>query len=122
MIRPPRVWRNATASLRREQEVCLMRRSTWVCIALAGACAAVALGERAREAGEQPSSYMPVDLHESFDAVLSRMKAAKAGIQQRQATLLAERYDLANRALPGAKMTKGKAVQGGVRAKLSQGT
>ena len=68
------------------------------------------------------TEYMPVDLRESFDSVLSRMRAAKAGVEKRQADLLAERYDLANRPLAGAKMTKGKAVQGGARARLPQGT
>ncbi|HEX5068247.1 MAG TPA: cytochrome B6, partial [Myxococcota bacterium] len=104
-----------------------MRRSTQVCIALAFACSAIALGAQAqpavpqREPAQRPTSYMPVDITEPFDAILSRMRAAKPEIQKRQADLLAARYDLANRALPGAKMTKGKPVQGGVRAKLSQG-
>jgi cytochrome c peroxidase len=98
-----------------------MRRSTWVCIALALACAAIGTGAHAQQAAERPTSYMPVDITEPFDAILSRMRAAKPEIQKRQADLLAARYDLANRALPGAKMTKGKPVQGGVRVKLSQG-
>jgi cytochrome c peroxidase len=86
------------------------------------ACAAaIAVGAQAQPK-ERPTSYMPVDITESFDSVLSRMRAAKPEIQKRHADLLAARYDLANRALPGAKMTKGKAVQGGVRARLPQGT
>ena len=98
-----------------------MRHRTLVSLALACASAAIAVGAQAQPK-ERPTSYMPVDLTESFDSVLSRMRAAKAGVEKKHATLLAERYDLANRALPGAKMTKGKAVQGGVRALLPQGT
>ena len=40
------------------------------------------------------SSYTPVVAKEAFEAVLKRMKAAKAGVMKRQMDLLAERYDL----------------------------
>jgi len=59
---------------------------------------------------------------EDFAAVLSRMKAAKAGVMKKHADLLAARYDLANRGAAGVTMTRGKAVQEGVRVKLPQGT
>jgi hypothetical protein len=49
------------------------------------------------------------------------MKAAKPEIEKRQAALLAARYDLADRPAPGVKMSRGKPVQEGVRAKLSAG-
>ncbi len=68
------------------------------------------------------TSYMPVDIKEPFSSILQRMKAAQPAIQQRQATLLAERYDLADRPAPGVTMTRGKPVQGGVRVKLPAGT
>jgi cytochrome c peroxidase len=55
---------------------------------------------------------------EDFGAVLSRMKAAKAGVMKKQADLLAARYDLADRAAAGVTMSRGKAVQEGVRVKL----
>jgi cytochrome c peroxidase len=58
---------------------------------------------------------------ESFASVMRRMSGEKAGIMQRQRGLLAERYDLANRAAGDATMARGKAVQGGVRAKLHAG-
>jgi cytochrome c peroxidase len=67
------------------------------------------------------SSYAPVDGKEDFAAVMARMKAAKAGIEKRHADLLAERYDLANRPATGVAMSRGKAVQEGVRARLPQG-
>lgn len=68
------------------------------------------------------TSYMPVDIKEPFATTMARMKAAQPEIQRRQADLLAERYDLANRAAQGVTMTRGKPVQEGVRVKLPAGT
>jgi cytochrome c peroxidase len=68
------------------------------------------------------SSYMPVDIKEPFAAIMARMKAAQPAVQKRQADLLAERYDLADRAAAGVTMSRGKPVQGGVRVKLAAGT
>jgi cytochrome c peroxidase len=65
---------------------------------------------------------MPVDIKEPFATTLQRMKAAQPAIQKRQADLLAERYDLADRGAAGVTMTRGKAVQDGVRVKLPAGT
>ena len=70
---------------------------------------------------KKPTSFAPVDIHEPFASILARMKAAKGAVQQKHATLLAERYDLANRPAAGGKMTKGKAIQEGARAKLPAG-
>jgi cytochrome c peroxidase len=57
-----------------------------------------------------------------LDAVIKSDQAAKAGVMQRQRSLLAQRYDLADRPIPGVKMSGGrKTVQGGVRVKLPQG-
>ncbi|NOT01390.1 MAG: cytochrome B6 [Phycisphaerales bacterium] len=67
------------------------------------------------------TSYSPVDGVEDFAKVVERMSAAKAGIMSRQADLLKERYDLADRAAKGVKMTRGKSIQDGVRAKLPAG-
>ena len=66
------------------------------------------------------SSYMPVN-EEDFRTVLARMRAAKAEIEKRQRDLLASRYDLSDRPVAGATMSRGKAIQGGVRAKLPAG-
>jgi len=41
---------------------------------------------------------------------------------QRQQNLLAQRYDLSDRPAAGVTMTRGKAIQQGVRAKLTKGT
>jgi hypothetical protein len=49
------------------------------------------------------------------------MKAAKPEIEKRQAALLAARYDLADRPAAGVKMSRGKPVQEGVRARLPAG-
>jgi len=67
------------------------------------------------------SSYSPVMIKESFQAILDRMKAAKPGVMKRHMDLLSSRYDLTNRPAQGVTMSRGKAVQEGVRAKLPQG-
>src|SRR4030042_4938532 len=67
------------------------------------------------------SSYAPVVVKESFEATMTRMKAAKPGVMKRQMDLLNEREYLSNRPAAGVKMSRGKAVQEGVRAKLPGG-
>ena len=67
------------------------------------------------------SSYSPVVIKESFEAIMARMKAAKPGVMKRQMDLLNERYDLSNRPATGVTMSRGKPVQDGVRAKLPAG-
>ena len=67
------------------------------------------------------SSYSPVVVKESFEAIMARMKAAKTGVMKRQMDLLSERYDLANRPASDVTMSRGKTVQEGVRVKLPQG-
>jgi cytochrome c peroxidase len=67
------------------------------------------------------SSYSPVVVKESFEAIMARMKAAKAGVMKRQMDLLSERYDLANRPASDVTMSRGKPVQEGARVKLPQG-
>jgi cytochrome c peroxidase len=69
-----------------------------------------------------PSSYAPVVINETFDAIMNRMSAAKDGIMKRQMALLEERYDLSNKPANGVTMSRGKAVQQGVRVKLAPGT
>jgi len=76
--------------------------------------------------GEKPasdppaSSYLSVN-EESFPTVFARMRAAKADIEKRQQELLAARYDLSDRPVLGVTMSRGKAIQGGVRVKLRSG-
>jgi cytochrome c peroxidase len=100
-------------------------KRTWTWTALTVATAALSL---AIAHAQQPppargaTSYMPVDLKEPFAAVMARMKTAQPAVQRRQADLLAERYELANRAATGVTMSRGKPVQEGVRVKLPAGT
>ncbi|ARG98432.1 cytochrome b6 [Legionella micdadei] len=67
-----------------------------------------------------PSSYMPVVDKESFQTVLERMSNAKQGINDKQQTLLNQRYDLRNTPSKDT-MTTGKPIQEGVRVKLPAG-
>ncbi|MBA4064094.1 MAG: cytochrome B6 [Isosphaera sp.] len=59
---------------------------------------------------------------EEFPALVKRLQGEKPKFADRQQKLLAERYDLADRAAKGATMSRGKPVQGGVRVKLPAGT
>jgi cytochrome c peroxidase len=68
------------------------------------------------------TSFMPVDIKEPFPAVMARMRAAKADIEKKHQSLLAERYDLSNTPAQGVTMSRGKPVQDGVRVKLPAGT
>ncbi len=67
------------------------------------------------------TSYMPVDIKESFPSIMKRMKADQPNIQRRHNGLLEKRYDLANRPARGATMFRGKPLQEGPRAKLASG-
>ena len=67
------------------------------------------------------TSYAPVAIQEDFDTTMARMKAAKADVMKRHMALLEERYDLGDRPAKGLTMTRGKAVQEGVRARLPKG-
>lgn len=68
-----------------------------------------------------PTSYSPVVIQESPDAVMKRMTADKPKVMKRHRDLLNERYDLANRPDKATTMTRGKPVQEGVRVKLPKG-
>jgi cytochrome c peroxidase len=58
---------------------------------------------------------------ESFDALVKRLQSEKPTFAKRQQALLSARYDLANRPAAGVTMSRGKAVQEGVRVKLPAG-
>lgn len=68
-----------------------------------------------------PSSYAPVDIHETFQSIMQRMSAAKQTINDRQQELLKQRYDLSDKPSSSVKMNGGKPVQEGVRVKLPEG-
>lgn len=69
----------------------------------------------------QATSYMPVDLTTPFDETMTSMSAEKPEIMERQMSLLESRYDLSDTPADNAEMSRGKAVQEGVRVKLPDG-
>jgi cytochrome c peroxidase len=103
-----------------------IKQGTW----RAGVMATAAVGlvaflghqaDRATCADDKPgSSYVPV-VEPDFAATVKKMEAEKPAIMKRQAKLLDERYDLADRPAAGVKMSRSKSVQDGVRAKLPAG-
>ena len=86
-----------------------------VCVSLTG----LALAQQVRVQRRGATSYAPVVVKEEFARTMARMSAAKDGIMQKHMDLLNERYDLSDRPIPGVTMSRGKPIQGGVRAKLS---
>jgi cytochrome c peroxidase len=58
---------------------------------------------------------------EDFSTLVKRLQSEKPKFATRQQALLAQRYDLANRPASGVRMSRGKAVQDGVRVKLPAG-
>jgi cytochrome c peroxidase len=101
-----------------------MNRTTSIRIRTALAIAGVLMGfslAYAQQEQRGKTSYMPVDIKESFASIKSRMTAAKAGIENKQSELLKERYDLSNRPAQGVTMSRGKPLQEGVRVKLPAG-
>ena len=58
---------------------------------------------------------------EDFPALVKRLQQAKPEFAERHQKLLEQRYDLSDQPAKGAAMSKGKAVQDGVRAKLPPG-
>ena len=71
-----------------------------------------------KKSDSPPSSYAPVVMKEPFAVTMDRMKKDKAKVMNRQMELLKKRYNLDNKAASGVTMSRGKAVQEGVRVKL----
>ena len=71
--------------------------------------------------GDKKTSYAPVDIEEPFAQIMKRLSAEKPAVMRRQADLLAQRYDLANRSAKGLTMSRGKPIQTGIRVKLPAG-
>jgi len=95
-------------------------RRLWAVLAIASVLVGLNLAYAQQEQRGQ-TSYMPVDIKESFASIKSRMTAAKPRIEKEHADLLKDRYDLSNRAAQGATMSRGKPLQEGVRVKLPPG-
>jgi cytochrome c peroxidase len=68
-----------------------------------------------------PSSYAPVVIQENFDKTVARMEAAKPKIESVHNALLKARYDLRDKPAKGVTMSRGKAIQEGIRVKLPAG-
>src|SRR3984893_15845845 len=81
----------------------------------------IGVGSLLAQDGKPISSYMPVDIHETFSAIFSRMTAAKPEIMRRHSELLEQRYDLTDRPAQGVTMSRSKPLQQGVRVKLPAG-
>lgn len=75
----------------------------------------------AQETAKAPEPKDPPS-DETFDALVERLRSEKAAFAERQRQLLESRYDLSDRPVEGVTMSGGKAVQGGVRVKLPEGT
>jgi cytochrome c peroxidase len=86
---------------------------------LVAICAAVVSASAA--GADEPTSYAPVAVTQSFEDTLERMRADKPKVTKRHQALLAERYDLGNRPAAGVTMSRGKGVQQSVRIRLPQG-
>src|SRR5258708_17679092 len=93
------------------------RKWPWMALTAATALVSLTVAYAQQLPDRGATSYMPVDIKEPFATIMARMKAAQPAIQKRQADLLAERYDVANRPAAGGTMTRGKPVQEGVRVK-----
>ena len=65
-----------------------------------------------------PSSYLPVHDPETFAQARDRLLELKPGLERDFKSLLAERYDLADRPVEGVTSGRGMPIQGGVRVKL----
>lgn len=98
----------------------LSKRNLGTGLTLLGGALIAALAVAA-EPKTQPTSYMPVDIKESFASIMARMKAEKPAVEARQKALLERRYDLSNRPASGVTMSRGKPIQEGVRARLPGG-
>ncbi|MBI4796028.1 MAG: cytochrome B6 [Deltaproteobacteria bacterium] len=99
-----------------------LRKIGWITLlTIFGAGLVLGMASSPEGKEKKPSSYAPVVIKEDFATILTRMKAAKPGIMKRQQELLTMRYDLSNRPAQGVTMSRGKAVQEGVRVKLPAG-
>jgi len=86
------------------------------------AVSAIAFASNQDVAPRGATSYAPVAGTEPFADVVARMSKAKADIVAQHRALLEARYDLADKPMANVKMTRGKAVQDGVRVRLSAGS
>jgi cytochrome c peroxidase len=96
-----------------------MKKRALVPILVASLLLAVALTMLAQEPEKKRNE--PEDAKAKFQETLRTMSAAKPARMAAARAHLAERYDLADRPAAGVTMTRGKAIQDGVRVKLPSG-
>ncbi len=96
-------------------------KKTWPLLATVSIVGSLSLAY-AQQGQQGVSSYMPVDITESFASIMARMKAAKPQIEKAHSDLLEVRYDLSDKPAKDATMSRGKPLQEGVRVKLPSGT
>jgi cytochrome c peroxidase len=97
-----------------------MKYSSLTWAALSGGLV-IGVGSLLAQDEKQISSYLPVDIHETFSAIFSRMTAAKPEVIKRHSALLEQRYDLSDRPAKEITMSRSKPLQQGVRVKLPPG-
>src|SRR5258708_7753314 len=86
-----------------------------------GALAGVVGAPTQQQVPPSKSSYQFPVAEEPFPQLSARVTAAKAGVNARQLALLNSRYDLSDRPAAGVRMSRGKAIQEGVRVRLPAG-
>jgi hypothetical protein len=72
----------------------LRRKSIWVLPGILSWYFAFHAAHAQDQQDQGKTSYMKLDITESFASIMARMKSAKPEIQKRQTDLLSERYDL----------------------------
>src|ERR1700730_2903532 len=78
-----------------------MKQSSLKWAALSGLF--IGFGALLAQDGNLVASYTPVDIHESFSAVIARMTAAKPEIMRRHTALLEQRHDLTDPPAQGVR-------------------
>jgi cytochrome c peroxidase len=96
-----------------------MKRTAPVAFA-AAAMLAAAMAFPAQE--PEKNRNQPDDVKAKFQETFTRMSKEKAGLMAAARAHVAERYDLSDKPAAGVTMSRGKAVQDGVRVKLPAGT
>ncbi|MCP4267158.1 MAG: cytochrome B6 [Candidatus Brocadiaceae bacterium] len=99
----------------------IIMQYTWVAFSTFATIPIVLGIANAKEMKTQKSSYMPVMVTESFEAVRERDIAEKPDVMSKHMALLKERYNLSGKTDPNAKMSGGKPLPVGPTAKLSSG-
>ncbi len=90
-------------------------------VAILAAAAQAQMQQKFENPNPSATSYMPIDIKESFAEFSKKLIDQREKIQKAQADLLAKRYDLSDNPAANITMFRGKKVQQGIRVKLPQG-